>query len=65
LISSASDNFSGEPKVVAASKKSLTQSGKTTTIVASGTKRHGGEIDSLLNEVSLKKGKCSDTLSEH
>jgi len=52
-------------KAAAASKKSSTQSGKTTTIVASGRKRRGGEIDSSLNEVSLKKGKCSDTLSEH
>ena len=52
-------------KAATASKKSSTQSGKTTTIVASGRKRRGGKIDSSLNEVSLKKGKCSDTLLEH
>ncbi len=52
-------------RAAAASKKSLTGSGKTTTIVASGTKHCSGEIDSLDNEHCSKKGKCTDTLSEH
>ena len=51
--------------MAAASKKSLTGSGKTTTIVASSTKHCSGKIDSLDNEHCLKKGKCTDTLSEH
>ncbi len=39
----------------AASKKSLTGSGKTTTIVASSVKHRGGEIVSLENERRSKK----------
>ncbi len=52
-------------RVAAASKKSSTGSGKTTTIVASGMKCCSGKIDSSENEHCSKKGKCTNTLSEH
>jgi len=51
--------------VAAVSKKSSTGSRKTTTILASSMKHHGSEIVSLENEHHSKKGKCTDTLSEH